>query len=228
MKRLTSLLLMLCCMIGFSSYAMAEAKMSTTQKTLITSEGDWSGYFFAKVENSGDKGAYIDFGGKLVGFDADDNIILSESYVCAYPAGLYLEPGEYAYVYEHILNTDLETSTIADYKFSIGASDYGSDYDTLPCEAKLEYVGGDSYENYIYVTFTNTTDEVIDDFAVTAAIFDQDENLICVSSDSMSSIGVHPNSTITLRLYIDSDLAEYYDREKLVPTTVDALLYVQK
>lgn len=226
MKRVVTVLMVLLLVVSFTSPAFAAAKMTVVNKSLITFEGDWKGYFFAKVENTGDAAGYLEYGGKLVGFNADDDIILTENYVGSYPSRMRLEPGEYAYIREYFLENALKTDTIADYKFSIKTEDRGSDYTKLPCEAKLEYSSASKYDNYINVTFTNTTESTLYGFAVTVAAFDQKGELVFVEGDSTSSIGVHPGSTLTLKLRIDSDLAEYFQRKDIKLTEVDAFVYV--
>ena len=228
MKRVLSLVLASCFSLLFFISAVADAKISVKEKKLFTFEGDWKAYFFAKVENTGDTAAYLEYGGKLVGFDADDNVILTESYISSYPSRLRLEPGEYAYVEEYILEDELKTNTIADYKFSIKPEQRGTDYVTLPSQAKIDYHGVDSYDNYVYVTLTNTTSEVLYNFAVTVAMYDQNNELMYVNGDSSSSIGIHPGSTVTIRVSIDSDLAEYYARNSLIPSTVESIVYTQE
>ena len=228
MKKLLAAVLMVCCVFAFSSSAFAGAKLTVTQKKLITFEGDWDGYFFAKVENTGDEPTYVDYGGKLVGFDAEDNIILTENYVLTYPSRILLRPGEYAYLREYILETELKTSTVADYKFTIKTQTRGDDYDKIPSEAVIDYNGGGTYKNYVYVTLTNTTDTIMNGYTITVAIFDQNGDLIFVDGDSFSTLGIHPGSTVTLRMSIDNDLAEYYDRNSITPTTVESIVYVSK
>ncbi len=228
MKRFTAMLLVICSMLLLTTSAFADAKMTAVEKTLITFQGDWKGYFFAKVENTGDTAGYIEYGGKLVGFDDNDDVILSEDYISSYPSRIYLQPGEYAYVRNYFLEDALRTSKIADYKFSIKPDSNGYQYSKLPSEAKIEYKPSDKYNNDIYVTFTNDTDDILYDFAITVAMFDQDNHLIFVDGDSSSSLGIHPGSTITVKVSIDSDLVEYYAREGITPTTVESIVYVEK
>lgn len=218
------LMTVLCCVAAVS----AEAEITVIDKILITTEGDWTGDFFAKVENTGDSGAYLEYGGKLVAFSDDDEIIISHDYVGSYPARLYLEAGEYGYIKCAIYEDALETSTVADYRFSIKTSNYGDVYTKLPSEASFNYVGSNSYDNYVLVTFTNESTDVLYDYYITAAIYDQNGGLIFVGGDSYSAIGIHPGSTITVKLYLDDDTAAYFERNKLVPTSADSIVYIEK
>lgn len=228
MKRFILVILVFCCVACISTSVLADAKMTAVNKTLITFEGDWKGFFFAKVENSGDAAGYLESGGKLVGFNADDDIILTENYVSSYPSRLLLEPGEYAYVREYFLENALRTDSIVDYKFSIKAENRGNDYTKIPCETSIEYLPLDKYNNYVYITFPNTSDSILYEFAMTVAIYDQNKELVFVNGDSNSSIGIHPGSTITVKSRIDSDLVEYYARNGITLSTVEAFVYIEK
>ena len=100
MKRFFALVLALGVCL-FSVTALAEGKLTVTEKNLIEFEGSSNAYFFAKVENTGD--AAIGVGaGKLVGFSSDDDVLVSESYVTANPSSVLLQPGESLYVSDSI------------------------------------------------------------------------------------------------------------------------------
>lgn len=107
MKRFFALVLALGVCL-FSVTALAEGKLTVTEKNLIEFEGSSNAYFFAKVENTGD--AAIGVGaGKLVGFSSDDDVLVSESYVTANPSSVILQPGESLYVSDSIWESALET-----------------------------------------------------------------------------------------------------------------------
>lgn len=226
MKRILVVLLVCTLLFSLAASAIAEAKMTVTKKNLIAIEGENVAYFYAKVENTGDSAGYIEYGGKLVGFNASDEIILQEDYVGSSPSNIKLAPGEYAYVSEYIVADVLKTDTVTDCKFSIKTEEYGSDYSKIPCEAKLE-LSEDEYENYVYVTFTNDTDSILYNFAITVVVCDQNGELVFVDGDYTSSIGIHPGSTITIKAGIDSDLVRHYAKNEITPTTVEALVYIE-
>lgn len=228
MKKVALFTLLLCLFMSCCSPAVADAKFSATDKLLVTFEGDWAGYFFAKIENKGDSGAYVDYGsGTLVGFDPDDNILFTEEYIHTCPSQIYLEPGDYVYARTYFLETAMETSRVSDYKFSIKSDDRGTHYNTIPCEAEIIYLGHDSYDNEILVTFTNQTNKDIEAFSITAALYDQDGNLIFVNDYSTSLLIIHPNSTVTARINIENDVAKFFGLNSLKPTSVDAIVYVK-
>lgn len=219
MRRLVAIMLALAMLFGVN--CLAEGKLSVTQKNLIIYDGDDNGYFYAKVENTGD--APIGIGtGKLVAFSPDDEIVLSENYVSAYPGRVILAPGECAYAKEFIWDSAVKDQEISDYKFSMDTYDYGQEVVYLPCEAEISLKGADTFDNYVYVTFTNTTEKTIYGLTVTVAMTGEAGELLFVDGSSAETLGVHAGSTVTLKLYVDNDLMEYYDAHDLHPTTVDA------
>ena len=227
MKRFTAMLLMLCSLLmtaALAEEAAPKAQITVVEQRFINMDDDGRGFYFAKVQNTGDAAGYADYKGNLVLFDADGNIILTENYVHTKPSDVYLAPGEYAYVCENIYDDAIDESAVADCKFSIKAVDDGEEYDKIVSEAKIHYEEDD---NYVDVTFTNTTDEILYDYEIVAAMYDQNGELLFVSAETVSGIGVHPGSTVTIRLYMSEDVVMYLYREGLTPTTVDALVYCE-
>lgn len=140
MKRFIAMLLMLCSALlmtaAFAEETAPEAKITVVEQRFINMEDDGRGFFFAKVQNTGDAAGYVDYKGNIVASDAEGNIILTENYVSTAPDEVYLEPGEYAYVCENIYDDALDTAEVADCKFSIRAVDNGEEYEKLTSEAK--------------------------------------------------------------------------------------------
>lgn len=219
LKKVISLLLIVACC--FTTTAFAEGKLKATEKNLIV-YGNGS-YFFAKVENVGD--APIATGnGDLVLFTEDDEILLSTNYVSTLPSDVVLEPGESLFVRDSEWEDALETNPVADYKFSISPSNYSADtIIQVPSEATFEYSEEDIYDNYVYVTLTNTTDAPVSNFYVVAALRDADGALIYVSNDSLYNVAVHPGSTVTVQLSIDSDLCSYYAENGVTIASVESM-----
>jgi len=225
MKKLIVAILLFSLLLSFT--ALAEGKITVEQKKLVTFESDWEAYFFAKVANTGDSPCYVQNGCKLVGFN-DDDVVFTEDYINTYPSGILLKPGEYAYMYDSILEDALKTNPVTDYKFSVKADSHGSEYDRLDCTAEIQYSEANNYGNDIFVTFTNTTDSTLYKFCLVAALYDSNDELIYVNGDSSSALGIHPGSTVTVKVSINSDLAEYYVRNKLTPSTADAMVFVPR
>ena len=90
----------------------------------------------------------------------------------------------------------------------------------MPCEATLEMK--DEYDSYVCVTLTNNTDAIQYGPYVTVALHDQEGNLVYVRGQYADSLGVHPGSTVTLRVYIDSDFIRYFQTNNIEISTADA------
>lgn len=222
MKKTVAILLCVLLFCSLSITAFAENSLSFADKNLIELENSNSAYFFGKIENTGDQPVGIGRG-KLVAFSEKDDILVTENYVSSLPSGILLQPGEYAYVYESIYENVLNDSDIADYKVSMEAENDPDEVTKIPCEA--EFVSDGSYDHDVWVTFTNTTEDVLFDAYITVAMYDTEGTLVCVDGGELDDIGVFPGSTITVKVYVDHDLVEYYAANGIEIGVVDALVY---
>lgn len=205
----------------------AEGELTVTQKVVINYPESSSASFFAKVENTGDAPIAFDEG-KLVVFSDNDDILSSREYINTLPYDMILDAGEYMYVRESMYESAFEGAVIGDVKFSVQTkeSEKGVGITRIPAEATYEIEGVDSYNNYAYITFTNETDEILYDCYVTVALLDAEGNVLFVDRNCYETLGVHPNSTVTLKAYIDQDLCEYYDVNGLTPVRADAVVCI--
>lgn len=224
LKKVIALLLVVFC---FTTTAFAEGKLKATEKVFIVCDGE--GYFYAKIENVGDAAASTGYG-DLVAFDDDDEIVFSTNYVSTYPSGIVLEPGESLYLEESVWENALKETPVADYKFSLPVASDGQTITRVPSEATFELTDEEySYENYIYVTFTNSAEESISGFYISAALYDADGNLIYVGTNQISNVAIHPGSTVTAKMSIDSDMVSYYKENNITPASASAVVfYVNK
>lgn len=212
-------------MVSMPITALADGQLTVLQKNLYIYPESSSGAFFAKVENSGDAPIAFDEG-KLVVFSDNDDILISDDFINTLPYNLILEPGEYIYVNDSLYESALENATIGDIKFSVQTSDSGESVTRTPVEATFEVEGADSYNNYVYVTLTNESDAIQYDYYITAALLDTDGNILFSDRNCYETLGIHPNSTVTLKMYIDKDLVEYCEANGLTPASVEAIAYV--
>ena len=227
MKKLIALMLVFSILLC-SAVAMAEGKLNVTSKNVIIKIGNDSGIFVARVENTGDAPIYYD-NGKLVIFSADDDILASENYIYSSPSDILLKPGEYTYCYDFLWNSSLRNAKLGDIKFSVTSDTRGYSYDQLPATAELELPGTGSWTyNYVNVTFTNTTDEILYGAYIVAAVTDAEGNLIYVDRNDYDNLGIHPGSTVTIKMYIDRDYLTYYETYDIKPTSVEALVYYNR
>ena len=224
MRKLSAAGLLLTGILLFPHAVFAEGNLSVSDKTAHIFAGKDSGYFYAKVENTGDEPVGID-NGKLVLFSDQDEILETSDYINSYPNRMILNPGEYTYLSEFLWNSDLKNKTIGDIKFSVGTTDRGKEAMRIPCEVSYQIKGSDSFDNYIYITFTNEDSQIRYGYYMTAALYDENGNLVYVDKNRYEKVGVHPGSTVTMDLYIDNDNVEYFEANNITIATVDALVY---
>ena len=220
MKRLVVLVTIALCLLGGS--ALCENSLKVVTDNFIEFDGD-TGYYLAKVENTGTAPIATD-SSSLVLFDEDNALLATSEYVHSTPSYLVLQPGEYAYVYDFVWDDALEDGNVGSWMFSAGSDDSGYTRELVDCEARFELNGG--YDNYIYVTFTNSTDTVQYDYSVAVALYDTDGKLVFVDGASWDSFGIAPQSTVTYKIYIDADYINYYTSNSIEIDTVDALVYL--
>lgn len=211
-------------MTFMAGVALAAGEVNVTDKTAFIFPGKDSGYFYAKIENTGDAPVGVD-SGQMVLFSNEDDILETSSYISTYPNRLILNPGEYTYIREFLWNSSLENQTVGDVKFTVSDTDKGREVRKIPCEVSLDMQGSDSFENYINVTVTNEDSEVRYNYYLVVALMDTAGNLIYVDENAYEHVGLHPGSTATFGLYIDNDIVEYFEANGIEAGSVDALVY---
>ena len=221
----------LCLLAGallFPLPARAAGNLTVTDKKAFILSGKDSGYFYAKIENDGDEPAAVDHG-KLVLFSEDDDILETSDYISTFPSRLVLEPGEYTYVSEFLWNSNLKNQTIGDMKFSVGITDRGTEAERIPCEIETDIKGSAGLDNYLRVTLKNEADEVRSGYCLVAALYDTEGSLVYVDRASYDNIGLHPGSTMTVSMYVDLDVVNYFESNHIEIGSADVLAYyVQK
>lgn len=225
MKRLIAVLLVLCFALG--STALAEGKLKVTDKTLIVYDGDDNGYFFARIENTGDAPVAVSYG-NLVTFDDEDEIIFSDGLVSICPNYVMLDPGEFVFACEFLWESALTEKEVADFKFSAEKRSSGDNVTIIPTEITYSLKGAGTYENYFYVTIANDSDEMLDTPYVVAVLYDEDGNIAYVDSESLSALKIHPHSTVTITLSISDDMMVYYNKHGIKIGEAEAYIYIEK
>jgi hypothetical protein len=61
---------------------------------------------------------------------------------------------------------------------------------------------------------------------IAVALYDVNNELIFVDSNSYDTLGIHPNSTVTLKFYVANDLIKHYQTHDITPSTADAMVYI--
>ena len=210
--------------------AFAAGKLSVQQENFhIIKTYRLYGYLYAKVANVGDRPIMVNTG-LLEIFNADGDALTSTDSYYAYAK--YLQPDEYTYIRLYDEIEDVEASAVDDYMLTVTGKS-NKDYVSRRLPVTTSYVpnveAGYYTHNYMYATYTNNLDEPVYGISIVLALLDAEGNILYITSDSMSSSNaLLPGSSITVRINVDSNFIEYFEENNLVPTTVDAIVYVNE
>lgn len=220
---LYAILLLFTCFV-----AQAAGKLDIVQDNfyVVHSYKDY-GYCYAKVTNKGDKPIKVN-AGLLEVYDENGDAITSKDYITAWAE--YLQPGEYTYARSSVEIEGIQDGVkVDDYSFTLsGKSDNTTKTLRLPCETEM--VLNDQYafmtRDWMYVTFTNNTDQPLANITVVAALLDADGNILYVDEDCLyGNRFLLPGSGMTIRIEVSSAFRKYYNEHNMVPTQVDAIVY---
>ena len=224
MKRFFALALVLvlaCCSVN----AFAAGKLTVAKENFWVISSYWAdaAYAYARVENAGDKPIDVN-AGILEIYDENGDAITSGNYPRT------LQPGEYTYV-----SLSMEVQQAKDvgkpegYKLTIaGKTDDENSTVRLPVELKLDE-GEWWKQDYVYATVTNNTQETVYDILAVFAILDAEGNILCIDSDSQfAAYGLTPGSSVVIRREINKAFINYFTAKEIIPSTVDAIAYVNK
>ncbi len=212
-------------MLSLSSNAFAAGKLSVEKENFHAIESYLNyGYAYAKVSNIGNKPIKVN-AGVLEIYNESGDALTSSDYISAY--AVYLQPGEYTYVKMY---SQIENGTADDYMMTLtGKADDSRRSMRLPVETDLQLnvkSGWWTY-NYMYVTVTNNTSEPVFDISVVMALLDKEGNILYIDDDSLySTRALMPGSSIMIRADIPSSFMDYFKIEGYVPSSVDAIAYV--
>lgn len=208
--------------------AFAAGKLSVEQENFhVIQSYSVYGYAYAKLANVGDKPIKVNTG-LLEIFDADGEALTSTDYYSDYAE--YLQPDEYTYIALSDEVEDVEPSDVDDYMLTVtGKAD--TDYISyrFPCTTSYAPNVEEGYwtYNYMYATFTNNTEEPVYDISVVLVLLDAEGNILYMDdADMYSDKAVMPGSSITVRKDVSSNFIEYFEKNGLVPASVDAIAYV--
>lgn len=207
---------------------LAAGKLSVEQENFhVIQSYSVYGYAYAKVANVGDKPIKINTG-LLEIFDANGDTLTSTDYYHEYAE--YLQPDEYTYVRMSDEVEEVDAIEVDDYMLTItGKADVDHFSYRFPCTTSYEPNVQEDYwtYNYMYATFTNDTEEPVYDISVVLALLDAEGNILYMDdTDLYNDKAVMPGSSITVRKDVSSSFIEYFEKNGLVPTSVDAIAYV--
>lgn len=224
MKRIIVCILLIAMMMSVTpAYAAGKLTEDTENFFVVDSYRTYT-YCYAKYKNIGDKPIAVN-AGLLEVFDENGDTITSTDTLYSYAK--YLQPDEYTYV---SMYTDVEEGvTVDDYLLTVtGKSDmdyYAQRLDVVT-DYQAEVTKGYSTYDYMYATVTNNTEDTVEDIRIVLALLDDDDNILYVTSDSLGSdVGLHPGSTVTFSIRVNSDNKESYEAAGFTATKVDAIAY---
>lgn len=225
MKRIVAMVLALMMTLVCVS-AMAAGKLQVTQENYYTiSSYSTYGYAYAKVENVGDKPIKVNTG-LLEIYNADGEPLASTDYLRTFLT--YLEPGQYTYVSAYSDIKDEDAAQVDDYMLTVAGKSDARKMIQLPCETKLAMNVEEGYwtHNYMYVNYTNNTDQPIWGVEAVMALLDAEGNILYMDNDNLyDSRALMPGSSMMIRIDINSSFIEYYEANGLTPASVDAIVY---
>ncbi len=228
MKKTISLLLALALGLS-SSAALAAGKLTVNQETYIPIEShSLKSYLFAELENTGDKN--IEYGDGLLEILTEDGDPMdSDSIYSMYPE--VLAPGEKGYLYTTAYVSDAEKlEDISDYTLTVTGKSTKEEAPTR-LESTAEYTTitnkwGDE-EPVVRLTLVNKTEETVYDGQAVFGLYDAEGRLLLVSSNAAYNIGIPAGQSLEMLFPIDSDLLKVWEQEKLVPTSVECIAYME-
>ncbi|MCF0134750.1 MAG: hypothetical protein HUJ72_12855 [Blautia sp.] len=181
--------------------------LEITEKNIIEFSGDDTAYFFARVENNGTEPVSL-ARGKFVGVSESGELVVTSDFVSTMPSYITLEPGQHVYAREYIWDSALQDKNVAECIFSMDTREEGDAIVPVDCEVEKDFKG--SLQNYIVVTFENTTDEIMYDYYITAVMHDDAGNLIFADGDYIETWGIHPGSKVSAKVYVSNDFFDHY------------------
>lgn len=181
------------------------------------------GMYIARVQNSNDVPLYVS-SGSLVLKDADGDEIGRREWLNE-TGSRYLEPGEVSFV---SINADIqEGAAVADYEVKIETTAADEWYRDSAIElGETGLVVDDEYPSYATVAVTNATGEPLSGVNVVIAVKDAEGKLITLSSKTLYDIILSPDSTITLKADISSNVIKYCNANNLTLSEAEAYAWV--
>lgn len=138
----------------------------------------------------------------------DKGEMLKDTKLSTKPFNTVIQPGDYLYLHASAGNSIFKEADIASYETVIEVPKSSVEVAQHTCEGKLVFDDSTGELDYIEVSMTNDTDEVIFDWYIDYGIYDENDELMYASS-ILYDIGLAPDSTMYKRLSIDYSLAKY-------------------
>lgn len=202
----------------------AGADMILTHSFVYYNRGAEMGGYFARVMNNSPDPIWLDRGFLTV-YSTDGETLFEEEYVQTDPYNVLIEPGQYAYVQEDLLDPLPEGVEIGETVLKLSCSRNGRHASTIPCT--VEIITDEDGYIYVGLTLTNDTDEPMENLFVSYALYDEEDRLICVGSGYLDEVILHPHSTITYKGTVYSWVHECLRQQGLTPVRADGIVYLR-
>lgn len=231
MKKILSVLFALALLC---SAALAEAALEPlhTMYQIIPSYDSAVGMYYAEVVNTGDTLICLDSElSRVEVLDAQGNVLATEAIYSTVPT--VLAPGETGYVVPFYMYLDgVDVSALTDYAIHLYAEE-ASYYEptnylnanAISAEIRTEPDSWGDDVTSLYITFTNTTADVVYDFHFALGVYDESGALIYTCEESTYDVGIPSGQSVIVRSEIDSMITSYWAENGITPASIGVIGY---
>ena len=229
MKKFFAILVAVIAMLIVS--AMAEGKLEVTEFTqfqLDKGDGKYNNYVYAAITNTGDTACKV----KQVlvqHTDGNGNVFQEKKCNSIFPSTL--QPGETAYMYSNESFKDIADPSVISVVVLVPEAS-GSGLDTvyyMDSTAEVQVTERDNdYSVLVDEILTNTTDALRMNPYVNFRVYDQNDELIYVTSIYFGNVGLMPDSPAVFRVGGIWDASKCWKIAGRVPTKVVPFAYTIK
>ena len=210
-----------------SSMLFADGELSISKQNMVpyeSGEESWELYFYAVLENTGDELTKVDKIHVSV-FDPAGEVLVDKDASTLSPR--VVAPGEHAiYTYYTTLR---EVAAIGDYQIDITSQDpFATDKAVELFEVNSEFEitpVGDKNDIFTILTVKNNTETISYNTDFAFAVYDQNGELIFADTYQEHQFGLLPGQEIALKRRINNHVIETWEKNGIVPTTVEAIVY---
>ena len=200
----------------------AGADMILTHSFVYYNRGAEMGGYFARVMNNSPDPIWLDRGFLTV-YSTDGETLFEEEFVHTDPYNVLIEPGQYAYVQEDLLDPLPEGAEIGEAVLELSASSEGWRAAIVPSTVAI--ITEEDGSLFVGLTLTNDTDEPMENLRMSFALYDETDRLIYVGSWYLDDVILHPHSTITYKGTVYFWVHDYLRQQGLTPARADGIVY---
>lgn len=224
----TALILLVCMLAALCATAFADGLTVVERAEYVRKEFDTSSYgsIYAEVRNDSDKPISLSKVCDVRFYDTDGEML--EEYTDRYGFPSVLQPGETGYISEDVfllagardvgkgelvLHPDPELPDMVSTRTPVTAT---LDLDALNA--------ADDEDCYIFIELENTTDELLGEFSISTAMWNQHNKIMFAYSGYVSAL-VPPGEKGIVRIELPFSLIEAWREKGDVPTYLESFRY---